>query len=134
DVYKRQLQTQPAESIFPECRPGGPDNRLSWHVQKALGRDRDRLGFESAVDFHSTRRSFMTILERTGASVVHSQRYVGHRVPSLMHSVYSDGASLDNLRKVAEVVQYPPEVEAVFSGAVAAMNPGRNDKKMSGGI
>jgi integrase len=116
-ILKRRitLQTNPAESIFPECRPGGPDNRLSWHVQKAMGRDRDRLGFGSAVDFHSTRRCFMTIMERAGASVVHAQRYVGHRVPTLMHSVYSDGASLDNLRKVAELVKYPPEVEEEFA-------------------
>jgi integrase len=110
-------QTDPSVSLFPECKPGGPDNRLSWQVQKALGRDRDALGFGREVDFHSTRRSFMTLLEQAGAQVVHAQRYVGHRVPTLMHTVYSDGASLDNLRKVAELVKYPEELEAEFRKA-----------------
>ena len=72
-------------------------------MQKALGRD--RLGFGSEVDFHSTRRAFLTMMENSGADVVHVQRYVGHRVPSLMHSIYSDGSSRESLLKVAWLVK-----------------------------
>lgn len=115
-ILKRRLEKQQdaSTSIFPECRPGGPDNKLSWHVQKALGRDRDRLGFGSDVDFHSTRRSFMTLMENTGADVVHVQRYVGHKVNTLFHKVYSDGASRKSLMKVARLVAYPAKLEAEF--------------------
>jgi len=118
-ILKRRLKAQKnaAESIFPECRPGGPDNKLSWHVQKALGRDRDALGFGSEVDFHSTRRSFMTLMENSGADVVHVQRYVGHNIPTMMHKVYSEGASRENLRKVAAAVRYPAKIEAEFKRA-----------------
>lgn len=118
-ILKRRLEAQPKadESIFPECRPGGPDKRLSWHVQKAMGRDRDRLGFGPATDFHSTRRSFLTLMDNVGADVVHVQRYVGHRVPTLMHDVYSDGPTRENLRKVAAAVRYPAKVEAEFRKA-----------------
>lgn len=118
-ILKRRLarQKSPARSIFPECRPGGPDNKLSWHVQKAMGRDRDALGFGSEVDFHSTRRNFMTLMEHKGADVVHVQRYVGHNVPTMMHKVYSEGASRDNLRKVAAAVKYPRLVEAELAKA-----------------
>jgi integrase len=116
-ILKRRLAAQknPAKSIFPECRPGGPDNKLSWHVQKAMGRDRDRLGFGPEVDFHSTRRTFLTIMDNAGADVVHVQRYVGHKVPSMMHSVYSDGSNRANLLKVARAVKYPAKVEAALS-------------------
>lgn len=119
EVLRKRLEAQrdDSASLFPECRPGGPDNKLSWHVQKAMGRDRDRLGFGSEVDFHSTRRSFMTLMENAPVNPVHVQRYVGHRVPTLMFSVYSDGASLDSLRKVAELVRYGAEVEAEFRKA-----------------
>ncbi|WP_428417366.1 tyrosine-type recombinase/integrase [Methylibium sp.] len=119
-VLQARLEEQKgrAVSLFPECRPGGPDNKLSWHVQKALGRDRDRLGFGSEVDFHSTRRSFMSMMENSGADVVHVQRYVGHRVPTLMHSVYSDGASGESLLKVARAVKYSTKVEAVLGKLV----------------
>ena len=114
------LQKEPTASLFPECRPGGPDNKLSWHVQKALGRDRHRLGFGPEVDFHSARRTFMSMMENSGADVVHVQRYVGHRVPTLMHSVYSDGASRESLLKVARAVKYNPKVEVVLAEAVTA--------------
>ena len=57
-----ERQKDATESLFPECRPGGPDNKLSWHVQKALGRDRDRLSFGPETDFHSTRRTFMSMM------------------------------------------------------------------------
>ena len=109
-----ERQKDATESLFPECRPGGPDNKLSWHVQKALGRDRDRLSFGPETDFHSTRRTFMSMMENSGADVVHVQRYVGHRVPTLMHSVYSDGASRESLLKVAHCVRYTAKVEQVL--------------------
>lgn len=121
-IISKRLQAQKDKkdkkaSIFPECRPGGPDNKLSWHVQKALGRDRDQLGFTAEVDFHSTRRSFMTMMENVRADVIHVQRYVGHGVPTMMHKVYSDGTSMQNLRKVAAAVKYPAKVEALFAKA-----------------
>ncbi|MBE0547767.1 MAG: tyrosine-type recombinase/integrase [Rubrivivax sp.] len=118
-ILKRRLkaQKQADASIFPECRPGGPDNKLSWQVQKAMGRDRDALGFGGEVDFHSTRRTFLTMMENSGADVVHVQRYVGHRVPTMMHAVYSDGASRESLRKVAAAVRYPAKVEAALKSA-----------------
>lgn len=110
-----QRQKNATASLFPECRPGGPDNKLSWHVQKAMGRDRDRLGFGREVDFHSTRRSFSTMMENSGADVVHVQRYLGHKVPTLMLSVYSDGASRDSLLKVAGAAKYSVAVEAALA-------------------
>jgi len=115
-ILRRRLakQKDTNASIWPECRPGGPDEKLSWHVQKALGRDRDALGFGSATDFHSTRRNFMTLMENNGSDTVHAQRYVGHNVPSIMHRVYSEGASRENLRRIAASVKYPAKVEAEF--------------------
>lgn len=120
-ILRRRLKAQkdPEASIFPECRPGGPDNKLSWQVQKAMGRDRDALGFGGEVDFHSTRRTFLTMMENSGADVVHVQRYVGHRVPTMMHAVYSDGASRESLRKVAAAVRYPAKVETELARAAA---------------
>lgn len=77
-----------------------------------MGRDRDALGFGGEVDFYSTRRTFLTLMENSGADVVHVQRYVGHRVPTMVHAVYSDGASRETLGKAAAEVRYPAKVEA----------------------
>lgn len=114
-----KAQSNQAQSIFPECRPGVPDNKLSWHVQKALGRDRDRLRFGSEVDFHSTHRAFLTMMDNAGAEVVHMHRYVGHRMPSLMHSIYSVGSSRESLLKVARLVKFPAKLEAEMVNAAA---------------
>lgn len=114
-VLKRRLKGQPEASVslFPECRPGGPDGNLSHHVSKALGRDRDRLGFGPEVDFHSTRRCFATVMENAGVPLIYAQRYIGHAVSGggLMTGTYSDGASQENLLSVARAVNYPEAVQ-----------------------
>jgi site-specific recombinase XerD len=114
-ILKRRLakQKDKSASLFPECRPGGPDNNLSHHVSKALGRDRDRLGFGPETDFHSTRRCFSTVMENAGVDLTHAQRYIGHAVSGggLMTGTYSDGASRANLMKVARAVKYSAKVE-----------------------
>ena len=49
---RAEAQTDPKGILFAECVPGGPDAKTSWHVGKAMGRDRDRLGLDE-VTFHS---------------------------------------------------------------------------------
>ena len=44
------------------------------------------------------------------------QRYIGRQVPTLMHSVYSDGVSRESLLKVARAAKYNPKVEAALAG------------------
>lgn len=138
-VLRARLNRQhaPGASIFSECRPGGPDNKLSWHVQKAMGRDRKRLGFGSEVDFHSTRRCFMTMIDDSELKVVHIQRYVGHQIPTVMHAVYIKKAVKASLLRVARAVRYAPEVEEAMGreGPQPVAHGGRLPAlKMSEGI
>ncbi|WKB55973.1 tyrosine-type recombinase/integrase [Eleftheria terrae] len=121
-LKRRHEHAKEGGFLFGECRPGGPDNKRSWHVQKALGRYRDKLGFGSEVDFHSTRRSFMTMMDNEAADmVVHVQRYVGHRVPTMMHAVYSDGPSRENFLRVARAARYGAKTEEALGAATQYM-------------
>ena len=113
-----KAQTDPKGMIFSECAPGGPDNKTSWHVGKAMGRDRVRLGLKE-VTFHSTRGTFMTLQENAGTNVVHVQRYVGHAIDTVMHKDYSVGSTVATLRAVAEVVTYSAAVEAELAKMIA---------------
>lgn len=106
-------QGDPKGLLFSECQPGGPDNKTSWHVSKALGKDRDRLGLD-AVTFHSTRATFATLQENAGTNKEHAQRYFGHTLDTVFHTVYSAGAAVETLRPIAEAVKYPAEVEAAM--------------------
>lgn len=108
-------QESPKGRLFSECSPGGPDGKPSWHVSKAMSRERldeKRLGFTSEVNFHSTRRSFATLLEnKSMAEPITQQRYIGHAISSLMHATYSGGAGLEKLKAVVAGVSYSPALE-----------------------
>lgn len=98
--------------LFPDLIPGGPDDKLSWHVSKAFGRYRDSLGLPRAVDYHSLRRTFITRLENTkGMDVVKIARYVGHKIGGTTFGVYSGGATDQTMRMVGNAIKYPAKVE-----------------------
>ena len=120
---RKAQQADPGGMLFSECASGGYDSKTSAHVQKAMTNERKRLKF-TATDFHSTRRSFMTLLENAGTDVVMSMRYVGHRVPTLFHGTYSDGATVATLRQIADVVRYPADVEPLFAKVAADLSAG----------
>jgi len=114
-----KAQTDVRGLIFSECVPGGPDNKTSWHVSKAIGKDRDRLAL-SEVTFHSTRGTFMALQENAGTNVVHVQRYVGHVIDTVMHRDYSKGSTVETLTTIAKVVRYSEAVEAELRKLEAA--------------
>jgi integrase len=112
--------------LFSECSTGGPDNKPSWHVSKAMSRERldqKRLSFTSEVNFHSTRRSFATLLEnKSKAEPITQQRYIGHAIASLMHSTYSGGAGLEKLKAVVAGISYSSVMEEAFRLALPSGN------------
>ena len=110
-IARTKAQPDPKGALFAECKPGGPDNKTSWHVSKAMGRDRTKLGLRE-VTFHSTRGTFMTLQENAATNVVHVQRYVGHVIDTVMHKDYSGGSTVATLRAVAEAVNYSNAVES----------------------
>lgn len=89
--------------IFPELKPGGPDQKRSWYISKRFTEYRRRvLGEDDTVDFHSFRRSFATFLERASmlssrvnASVI--AELMGHAKPTLALSLYSGGLGQSHL-------------------------------------
>lgn len=108
---RAKTQAEPTGLLFAECVPGGPDNKTSWHVSKAMGKDRDRLSLNE-VTFHSTRGTFMNLQENAGTNVVHVQRYVGHVIETVMHKSYTKGSTVETLMTIATAVKYPDVVEA----------------------
>lgn len=111
-VARRWNTKAPTEhQLFPEFRPGGYDGKLSWAVSKAFGRHRTRMGLTGETDFHSFRRTFITLMENAGVDQVRIARYVGHELPTLAFAVYSGGATERTMVETAKVVEYPRVVE-----------------------
>ena len=63
------------------------------------------------TDFHSFRRTFLTVMEHKALDYVAVARFAGHQVPTLTHAVYSSGAIREAFFKAADAARYAPEVE-----------------------
>lgn len=122
-------QEDPRSRLFSECVVGGPDSKPSWHVSKAMSRERldaRRLGFSSEVNFHSTRRSFATLMENSHVvDTIGQQRYIGHAIPTQLHGVYSGGTGIEKLKRIVDGLVYPPAVEEAIRLAEPKLEPHR---------
>lgn len=111
-VLKRLIvgRTDPDAQLWASFKPGGPDDKLSWHPQKALGRYRDSIGLGTETDFHSTRRNFTTHLESCEVNWLSVQRYVGHATKDITSRVYSRPTA-EGMRAVASAIRYSANIE-----------------------
>jgi len=117
-VIRERIGKRKDGFLFAELAPGGPDNKRSWQVQKAMGRYRRILELPMGVNFHSTRRTFATVMERRGVNQQWATRYFGHKPEGMMAAVYAQ-VSPENLRKVALEVRYPAKVEQALRKALS---------------
>jgi integrase len=115
-LQRRLTGKKPSAQLFEELRPGGTDGKLSVQASKAFTRYRRACGVPDGTDFHSLRRTFMTMHEHKSTDYVAVARFVGHEIPSIMHAVYSGGASHEALMKVADATRYSPEIEKAVAG------------------
>jgi integrase len=100
-VIAQRLSELPAEHgpdvrIFPECKPGGRDNKPGHYLSKRYATFlRSVLGEKPEIDFHSFRRcfsTFMTTAEAKGAlhcSDLVLDHLIGHKPVSLAHNTYA---------------------------------------------
>lgn len=123
-VLRRLMDAHETGSLFPALRGGGYDERLSWAVSKAFGRFRDRRGLSRETDFHSFRRTVITILEDKAVHAGHVASFVGHEGGTLARDVYSDGPTFKTLRDVGAKIVYRKPVERAvaefFASSVVA--------------
>lgn len=110
-LQRRLASDNESPKLFPEFSPGGYDGKLSWAVSKAFGRYKKSLGFPRATDFHSFRRTLVTLLENLGVEQIRIARYVGHEFPTLAAKVYSGGSTEKTNLEVARAIAYPKKVE-----------------------
>lgn len=94
--------------LFPDLKPGGPDLKRSWNVQKRVNRWIGKtLEDSSEVNFHSLRRSYATACEQVDLHLNTQSQLMGHTKPSLAGRVYAAGQSRDQLvRAQASVSRY----------------------------
>lgn len=97
--------------IFPDLLEGGRDKKRSHYTSRQYTAIRRNLAIPDGTDFHSFRRNFMTLLENLGVDYITVARYVGHQIPTLMHSTYSGGSARETSLKLANQVNYGRDIE-----------------------
>jgi integrase len=104
-IIARRQRASNQGPLFPELKPGGPDQKRSWYISKRFTiLRREVLGDSDALDFHSLRRSFATFLESasTRSPVVTESliaQLMGHAKQSLALRVYAGGLKFDDLKE-----------------------------------
>lgn len=92
--------------LFPDLRPGGPDNKLSWHISKDFTEHRRDVGVDRPrLAFHSFRKNFTTALDQAGVPQADVAALLGHE-RGFSFDVYSGGPGIERLRDVVEKVHY----------------------------
>lgn len=105
-----------SQRLFPELKPGGLDEKFSSSAVKAYGRYRRACGVPDGTDFHSFRRTVITVLERAHVSQVAIARFVGHKVGTLAADTYSDGGNEALAFDVAaKIVHAKPVISAALT-------------------
>lgn len=116
-VERRIKGKNPFGFVLHELGPEPKEGRQrSMAVSKAFGRYRERVGVEdkapgqrrSLVNFHSFRRTFVTLAEQAGIPESTIRSVVGHKREGMTFGVYSGGPSLEQRRACVESVKLPP--------------------------
>lgn len=92
-----------------------PGRQRSMPISKRFGRYRAEVGVEdrrdgqrrSLVNFHSFRRTFVTLAEQAGQPESTIRAVVGHKRQGMTFGVYSGGPSLEQRRACVESVRLP---------------------------
>jgi integrase len=93
--------------LVPGLLTGGPDAKRSHYIGKRFSDAIRKLGFDDpALNFHTTRNSFMQRCEEAGVPESTVKLLVGHARQSLTFGTYSPGVQLNTLRDAVQKVSY----------------------------
>ncbi|MGQ0598079.1 tyrosine-type recombinase/integrase [Aquabacterium sp.] len=81
-------------------------NNRSNAIGKRFGRMKLAMGFDNQHVFHSIRKTFITLLENSGAAENLAADIVGHEKPRITYGLYSAGSSLKVMSDALEKVAY----------------------------
>lgn len=121
--YVEMTALQPTDLVFPELRPGGPDNKLGFYFTKWWSRYRRDIGlYEKGLDYHSFRHGVTTKLYAAGVAEAVVDELTGHEGQGTSRTVYKKDLPLCVLRDAIERIQWP-EVAHLEPENIRQKNP-----------
>ena len=109
--YVAGLPDDPEGMVFPELKPGGPDNKFGFYFSKWFTAYRRSIGlYQNKLDYHSFRHGVTTKLFSGGVGSTVVDELTGHESKGTSASTYNKGATLKDLKDAISKVEWP-EVE-----------------------
>lgn len=101
------LKLVPKEGyLFPNLRPGGPDQKRWWNIGKVIGRRVRKI--EGATTFYGLRKNVIETFERNRMRDTEIAQLVGHGKKGITYRVYSpNGLRIDQKRDLIELLALP---------------------------
>ena len=97
-----------AGQVWPELKPGGPDEKHSWYYSKRFTELRGARKITGAKKvFHSLRKNVVRCLERARVRQEEAAEIIGHEKPGITYRVYNpDGMTMRQRRAIVEKIKY----------------------------
>ncbi len=94
--------------LFPDLKPGGPEDKRSWNISKTLGRRFRKIVGGST--FHAFRKNAAQTFEREHVPETEAAQILGHKKEGMTYGVYSPhGLRIDQKRDLIELLNIPSE-------------------------
>lgn len=106
--YIEQAAPKATDLVFPDLRPGGPDNKLGFYFTKWWSRYRQDIGvYEKGLDYHSFRHGVTTKLYAAGLSDAIVDELAGHEGQGTSRAVYKKEMPLRVLAEAMSKIEWP---------------------------
>lgn len=111
-VDRRESQDDLSRQVWPDIKPGGPDDKHSWKVSPAFTNYRRECGIQDKVGryrkaFHSTRKNAVRCLELARVPQNEAATIIGHDRGFTYGTYNPDALPMKMRRKVVEKIRYP---------------------------
>lgn len=92
--------------VFPNLKPGGPDEKRSWNLGKQLGRTFRSIPGGST--FHGFRKTVAQSFERAGVAETSAALILGHRRNDITYGIYSPhGLRMAQRKEIVDGLRLP---------------------------
>ena len=106
--YVEDIPPTAADRLFPQLKPGGPDEKLGFFFTKWWSRYRRDIGvYETGLDYHSFRAGVATKLAEANVSLEIRNELLGHEGSSIDERNYQKGFPLKLLADAISRVSWP---------------------------
>ena len=91
------------------------DRRSASSISNQFTKFKQGLGYEGSQDFHSFRRTFLTMCENAGIPEGVAADIAGHKKQTISYGLYSGGNTIEVMREALERIDYKSKGQKILT-------------------